>query len=485
MRACRLSRNFTPPASILTGEPKPGSYRAKPVLHLTSIAVLSLIISEPLFAVPVCKQPAHTVSISQIGSGQSQVETHIESQSNGVEQARGIVRIDIRNEGPSELNQLCATVHLADDRGQIREADVELTTLGKTDSSTHPQKGTSCRHLNPAWDAFSEKHFDIELRVDPSGIPLSGLIALSSTLDSLESWAPQTQASQPINRTLTVRVPQKPQLSTLADTACTASSKLLIHPVTLIPSRKSQWVRWPLGGAFAIACLYCIASLIFHWPILTEEIGGPQWNFGTSFATNFTVGTGLLSLLSGGSVITDALHYMTKMQYTLLGILFAGILLLAPVVFALLSSPKQITTSPGQSTTVSVGQVWLFIITSALMILAVVGQLITVGFVFLEIECHGYFERIPTIMFLCLIAAAGCGAIAYALRIPKMYINHQTIRDAVRAEEIKNLGDKFKSLRTRGTAIEPEADRFTPADLEAIGRLSAQLQPEFHPWKMF
>ena len=131
-------------------------------------------------------------------------------------------------------------------------------------------------------------------------------------------------------------------------------------------------------------------------------MGGAQWSFGTSFATNFTVGTGLLGLVLGSSVITDALHYMTKTHYLVLSLMFAAILLIAPALFTFFSKPHKFASSSGP-VMAPAGPVWLFVVTSTLMVAAVVGQLFTVGLALDEVRFRGYLPNGAFLLFALLL----------------------------------------------------------------------------------
>src|SRR5262249_53526504 len=147
---------------------------------------------------------------------------------------------------------------------------------------------------------------------------------------------------------------------------------------------------------------------------LGQPMGGAQWSFGTSFATNFTVGTGLLSLVLGGSVITDALHYMTKAHYVILSLLFAAILLIAPALFTFFSTPHEFPSKENPVVVAQAAPVWFFLLTSALMVGAFFGQLYTVGLAMDEVRYRGYLSCGTFTVFVILLGLAGIGAFAAA-----------------------------------------------------------------------
>ncbi|MBB5057417.1 hypothetical protein HDF16_002123 [Granulicella aggregans] len=189
-------------------------------------------------------------------------------------------------------------------------------------------------------------------------------------------------------------------------------------------------------------------------------MGGPQWGFGTSFATNFTVGTGLLSLALGGSLVTDSLHYLTKTHYLFLSLLFAALLLIAPALFTFFAKQQKFPSLSGPPTLASVGWVWLYILTSTLMVGAVVGQLLTVGLVMAEIGYRGYLGCGVLTFFEILIAIACIGAFICAIFVAPRYLEQQSDVQQKLVPQLKSLGERYKSMEQHVAGFAPiEADR--------------------------
>jgi hypothetical protein len=393
----------------------------------------------------------------------------------------GILHLYLRNDGPTQPDRLCATAHFADIKDVPRAVSMALLQLGKDESALKFEENTSCFKIEPPWEAFQETPFDLHLRVDSTLIPLSGSINLNSSVTSKEPSAPQLAG-------------QKPKTSGRASSArqsaesshdCASSSKLLTRSVMLLPSISSSWLEAPLISAFAIALVYLLISLWGLRKSLGKPVGGPQWNFATSFATNFTIGTGLLTPLLGANVMTDALHYMTKFHYALLSILFAALLLLAPGIFWFFSIPQEITTPAGQTSTVSVGSVGLFLATAALMICAVLGQLMTVGLAIAEVRFRGYIGIAPMVVMLCLLLVAGIGTILSAARTIGSYLGQTPESVRPSSEHLQSIVDKFASL-SPGTAFgSAGSDLFSAPERQTIERLMGRPKPELRTWRMF
>jgi hypothetical protein len=379
----------------------------------------------------------------------------------------GIFHLYLRNEGPTQPDQLCASAHLTDSKGAPQAVFVALSSLGKDKSGPDFKENTSCFKIEPAWKAFQEIPFDLHLQVESPFIPLSGSINLNSNAISKEPSAPQL-------------VEQKAE--SLHD--CASSSKLLTRPVMLLPSISPSWLELPLIGAPTIAFGYLVIYLVVLRKSLRKPVRAPQWNFATSFASNFTIGTGLLTPLLGATVTTDALHYMTKAHYTVLSILFAALLILAPAIFWFFSSPQEIPTPTGQTSTVSVGSIRLFLATAALMICAVLGQLITVGLAIAEVQFRGYIAYAPLTVMLCLLLVAGTGTIVSAAKTGS-YLGQESESVAPTSDHLQSVGKKVMSISPGKAFGSARSDQFTPLEQQTFEHLMGESKTELRAWRMF
>jgi hypothetical protein len=458
-------------------------------------AVLVLVLPScpvPSQAPAACKTPKDAASISQINVVQGAAEVDMEKSSGGTG-AEGIIRLYLRNEGPAEPNQLCASAYLsgATDKPQAvflalsqpvqDPVTKELSQPGQNDPPLKFDLNTACFTIEPSWHAFQEMPFDLHFKVDSSLIPLTGPITLSSSATSSETSVSDSAAQNK----------KKPKQSNAArqsannNNDCIASSKLLTQSVILLPSTASTWFDLPLSGALATALAYLLISLWVLRKKLKMSVGGPTWNFTSSFATNFTIGTGLLTPLIGTNVMTDALHYMTKFQYALCAILFAALLLLAPAVFSFFSTPSQVTTSAGQTSIQSVGSMGLFLATSALMIGGVIGQLFVVGLAMAEIEFRGYIGSASMVVILCLLGVAGIGTIVSAVLTIRSFLAQKPAPATPSSEHLRAIGHKFASLHPEAAVGLVNPELFSDQDRKVIEHVVKGPQQELRSWKMF
>lgn len=215
-------------------------------------------------------------------------------------------------------------------------------------------------------------------------------------------------------------------------------------------------------------------------------MGGPQWGFGTSFATNFTVGTGLLSLVLAGNVITDALHYLTKFHFLLLSLLFAALLLIAPALFSFFSRQQKFPSSSGPAIMAPAGRVWLYIVASALMVGAVVGQLVTVGLAMAEVKHRGYIGD-PLLGFvLVLLLAVGVGTVVCASSVVPSYLKQQKEADSHPVvPHLESFKERVGSLRHSRAEFATASEMFTDQDEGMLNHLIEREKNTPPKWNMF
>ena len=473
---------------------RPGATEQRRSIIKSGIVISSSIVgatwlvflSSPLLGfsqtLPVCQLPKNVVSISQANATQVSTDIHMEKDPTNAKALDGILHLYLRNDGPPQLHQVCAVAHLTDIKDVAHVVSVALAKPGANTSAIKFEDNISCFKIDPAWEAFQEIPLDLYLHADSAAIPLLGAVNLGSTLTSQEA-PPQVFTAEEARARGQARVPRR--LAEDKPHDCISSSKPLTRSVMLIPSISSSWVELPLIGAFVIALAYLLSFLGILRRNLNTAIGGPQWNFATSFATNFTIGTGLLTPLLGTSVTTDALHYMTKFHYGLLAIMFAGLLLLAPAIFTFFSVPQQTTTSTGQTSTVSVGTVGLFLATSATMICAVIGQLITVGFAVAEVRFQGYISSATMSVIIVLLGIAAIGAVVNAARIICSYLSQRSKPAGMPSVHLRSIVEKLSSISPETAFDRKNADLFSDHERQTIENLVGFDKSGVRSWTMF
>lgn len=447
---------------------------------LCTLTLLLLPAGSSSASSPVCQSPKTGTAISLLGSSTSSAEIHMEAVPPHAGIAEGSVHLDLRNDGLAQIDQLCVRSLLSDNKDVPRGAKLAVLEAGQGySSSLEFVDSPYCFRLQQVWNASEERSFAIYIRASQSSIPLSGSIYAETTVSSQEKSVPESSA--------TPKVPGRSSASSQPSATpepCITSSKPMARTVILLPSRNPWWLYLPLLSALIAGLSYLEFS---YFKLRCEKdtlLGGPQWSFGTSFATNFTVGTGLLTLLLGGTVTTDALHYMTKLNYTVLGVLFAALLLLAPAIFAFFSSPQPSSSQSGEDAVAFVGKLGLFLTTAAFMVGAVIGQLVTVGLAVAEIQFRGYINDPTMTGFLALLLAAVVGTLLYAYKSARSYLDQMQPEEDTR-RDVESILAKVASGHRLERFDWNSAPELTSPEKKTLDHLVKKHGPTIPKWNMF
>ena len=482
-------KHHCPPPVSRPGPDSPcvrGSGKRVCVQVAASIVLASIIFPSTSFAAdpPTCKLPANAVSISQPGAPQGATDVHIEDSVTETKSVHGVIHLDLRNDGPAPLSELCASVHLSNNDGSPLDASVALSVPNVKEGSVNFEPAKTCLKLASPWQGYQSSSFDLHLRTKADSVPASGFVLIDSANQAKEP----PQKEQGTNaRTAGAQGGTAPSASSGSEIDCVSHAKPLARSFNLLPSKDPCYLYLPLYSGLIVGFIYLVAAFIYDgkkgW--LGKPMGGAQWSFGTSFATNFTVGTGLLSLVLGGSVITDALHYMTKTHYVVLSLFFAAILLLAPALFTFFSRPHEFPSKGNPVVVAPAAPVWFFLLTSALMMGAVVGQLFTVGLAMDEVRYRGYLSCGTFNVFTILLGFAGIGAFAAAIGVVPAYFKQKdTPEQRQLAEKLGSLKRRAVSMRGYIAEAAPVQEPLNDDDIYLLDHLIAREQAP-QKWTMF
>jgi hypothetical protein len=450
------------------------------------IVLASIIFPSTSFAEdpPTCKLPANAVSISQPGAPQGAADVHIEDSVTGKKSVHGVIHLDLRNDGPAPLSELCASVHLSNNDGSPLDASVALSVPNVKEGSVNFEPAKTCLKPTSPWHGYQSSSFDLHLRTKADSVPASGFVLIDSATQAKEPAQEQQGTNR---RTAGAKGEAASSAASGSEIDCVSHSKPLARSFNLLPSKDPCYLYLPLYSGLIVGLIYLLAAFIYDgkkgW--LGKPMGGAQWSFGTSFATNFTVGTGLLSLLLGGSVITEALHYMTKTHYMALSLFFAAILLIAPALFTFFSRPHEFASKGNPVVIAPAAPVWFFLLTSALMMGAVVGQLFTVGLAMDEVRYRGYLSSGTFSVFAILLGFAGIGAFTAAIGVVPAYFKRKdTPEQRQLAEKLGSLKRRAVSMRGYIAEAAPVQEPLNDDDIYLLDHLIAreQMPPK---WTMF
>jgi hypothetical protein len=425
-----------------------------------------------------CHVASNAPSISAPGASSGVDGISVERVVGSAQDVQANVHLFLWNESAKELNALCAEAVLADKHEKPQKVQISLAQTEQQAEKSTAKNGTVCLTIQPAWKAFEARSFEATLRAGSDLIPLNGFVSLSANAQYKEALSSVPSANGRTKRGKDKGAQGMPQFS-----ACTASSKPITRSILLLPMLDSGWFLEPMEVALLVAMSFFVVASIALRKSLGKMVGGPQWNFNSSFATNFTVGTGLASLLLGGNFISDALHYMTKLQYGFLSALFAAVLLLGPALFWFFGTPKETTTQAGAKTTVSFAQGWLLLVVVALMTGAVIGQLFTVGFAVAELWFRGVVGNVVRWGVEALLAVAAVGTVVCAGRTVRACLTEEPEEDET-DRQVRSLKLKLSSAHSLPRSAGMASEMITRDEMDALDGMARERKPAA-VWRMF
>src|SRR6202035_2919669 len=83
---------------------------------------------------PVCESPKNAVSISQASAAQANAQINIEKNPGNSKIVDGILHLYLRNDGPMQPDQLCASAHLSDGKDIPRTVLLSISSPGNDKS---------------------------------------------------------------------------------------------------------------------------------------------------------------------------------------------------------------------------------------------------------------------------------------------------------------------------------------------------------------
>ena len=111
---------------------------------------------------------------------------------------------------------------------------------------------------------------------------------------------------------------------------------------------------------------------------LKDRMGNSTWSFGQSWGANVAIAGALLGAIFTATIFPDHAHFMSKNSYAMLQALFAAIIALAPLVYALIRDDV-VANLNGVVSTNSQGYVIMFLIAGGLVLWAAIGQVTTLA----------------------------------------------------------------------------------------------------------
>jgi hypothetical protein len=240
-------------------------------------------------------------------------------------------------------------------------------------SVTVPVEGLPTKLTAHAMTAVS-----LQLTASPKKVPLSGYLKFETNSESAES-----------------RVYKYRQLK-------------IVQP---LPSEKASCLVLIVMGISIAVFLISIFYLIVKKVAIGGRMGPATWSFGDSWGSNIGAGAALLSALLGFSAFPEQTAFLNKTAYISLGLIFGGLIILAPAVYNLFRSPAL----DNSGNTKLEGYVFFFVLASALTVWGALGQLATAGFVVVELFHARAFSHSTMFSFLVVLGGVSLLLLYYAL----------------------------------------------------------------------
>jgi hypothetical protein len=153
-----------------------------------------------------------------------------------------------------------------------------------------------------------------------------------------------------------------------------------------MPSASATALFWvSLGGTALVAVGGILLLMVKDKIWVSQRMGSPTWNFGDSWGTNIAVGGALLNTLVTFSALPDQTHYLNKISYVCLSMIFGAVITVAPSLYALVRTAVVVPVPGGNPAIQYQGYVGCFALASAVIAWGAIGQLVTVAFLLLEL----------------------------------------------------------------------------------------------------
>jgi hypothetical protein len=190
----------------------------------------------------------------------------------------------------------------------------------------------------------------------------------------------------------------------------------IIIPEPPLPgaTRVGLIVATSLGISAMVVAITCATLRKKKTPLL-HRMGSATWSFGQSWGANVTIGAGLLGTFLTITAFPDHPRLLDKSSYTLLQVLFAAIIALAPFIYGVIRRDVQANLN-GLATTDSQGYVIMFLLAGGLVLWGALGQVITLGVLIREFVLNDALATLTGVILESLVVLLGLILVIYGLR---------------------------------------------------------------------
>ena len=254
---------------------------------------------------------------------------------------------------------LCFSLQLQDEKGHPVKA-----SISDPSTSTTPQTGSPSQNCGQqeskqeSIGAAENRSYSLQTSFENFVRPLSGFL----TVQVWQLTGPKASVSKPVRVVQVLKTEVSPRL---------------------------LW--FPVGSA--MICV--LIGAFFVRRNLASHMGQPTWDFSQSWVTNLTALSTLLTTLAGFSGLPDYGRFLSKSNYMLLGILFAALVALAPVVYSFSRRQVKIPVpdpfdNNNMTGTRLEGSVFGFLVATFMMLWGLFGEFTTLWFLLQELMDAGF-----------------------------------------------------------------------------------------------
>jgi hypothetical protein len=319
------------------------------------------------------------------------------------------IHVQARNDSSVTLDHWCTGITLTDYEQTTLAAKLTTASIGTGDCKELSGVAQTVVSADVEVPPGHIQALDFVVRTDVDRLPATGWIELA--------------ASGIANHVAQFGAPEQQHARGRADDGtliqCRTFAKQISRSIvvsTLSPSLYAQLV--PIISLIASAVFLLVCGLCFRKTI-NLPMGGPQWNFSTSFATNFTVLGGILGSALASSALPEFPRLMTKSSYIVLTLMFALITGVAPILY-------NVSCQRGPSGLQ--GRVWLFLGSASITIWAVFGQLLTLALLIADFVSRGNLAVFSGVCIDVLLALMAVGLVRYSFLTAALNVQQSVAR---------------------------------------------------------
>jgi hypothetical protein len=164
--------------------------------------------------------------------------------------------------------------------------------------------------------------------------------------------------------------------------------------------------NWLIFGSLVVSLMLVVVRTLSMLKrdgrLLRRRMGPANWDYSASWASSTTLLGGILgTILAQSDVLPPKTHYLPEAAYGGLNVFFAMVIVLAPFLYTALSTVEHPHSTTGKREPQYQGFVWCFLVTTALTLWAVLGELLTVAALLSEIA--GGALPVPGVLLFALM----------------------------------------------------------------------------------